>query len=94
MEEPTAEECRKPFLYRHFIKIPEAGNFQFLDSGWMDEVVEAKLHQNMDAEEYNSRIDSIKRFERQLTDNGYLVMKFFLHISQKELKKTHRSTAG
>ena len=33
MEEPTAEERRKPFLYRHFIKIPEAGNFQFLDSG-------------------------------------------------------------
>ncbi len=26
----------------------------------------------------------MRRFERQLTDNGYLVMKFFLHISKKE----------
>lgn len=94
MEEPTAEECRKPFLYRHFVKIPEAGNFQFLDSGWMDEVVEAKLHRNLDAEKYNSRIDSIKRFERQLTDNGYLVMKFFLHISQKEQKKRIEALLG
>ena len=29
----------------------------------------------------------MKRFERQLTDNGYLVMKFFFHISQKEQQK-------
>ncbi|MDE6888497.1 MAG: polyphosphate:AMP phosphotransferase [Eubacterium sp.] len=87
MEEPTLEESRKPFLYRHFVKIPEAGKFQFLDSGWMDEIVEAKLHQNLGDEEYKNRIDSIKRFERQLTDNGYLVMKFFLHISRKEQKK-------
>ena len=87
MEEPTAEESRKPFLYRHFVKIPEAGKFQFLDSGWMDEIVEAKLHQNMEAEDYKNKIDSVKRFERQLTDNGYLVMKFFLHISRKEQKK-------
>lgn len=33
------------------------------------------------------RLDSIRRFERQLTDNGYLVMKFFFHISKKEQKK-------
>ena len=33
------------------------------------------------------RLDSIRRFERQLTDNGYLVMKFFFHISEKEQKK-------
>lgn len=87
MEEPTVEELRKPFLYRHFVKIPEAGKFQFLDSGWMNEVVEAKIHQNLSDEDYKNRIDSIKRFERQLTDNGYLVMKFFLQISRKEQQK-------
>ncbi len=27
MDEPTEEENRKPFLYRHFVKIPEAGKF-------------------------------------------------------------------
>lgn len=91
MEAPTEEELRKPFLYRHFVKIPEAGKFQFLDSGWMDELVEAKLHDDMKQEAYANRIESIKRFERQLTDNGYLVMKFFLHISRKEQKKRIKS---
>ena len=35
MERKTGEEERKPFLYRHFTRIPEAGKFVFLDSGWM-----------------------------------------------------------
>ncbi len=87
MEKTSEEELRKPFLYRHFIQIPEAGKFQFLDSGWMDEITADRLHKRITKEEYADRISSIKRFERQLTDNGYLVMKFFLHISQKEQEK-------
>lgn len=87
MAEPTEEERRRPFLYRHFAKIPEAGKFMFLDSGWMDEVVDERLHNGLKDDEYALRIESIRRFERQLTDNGYLVMKFFLHISKKEQGK-------
>lgn len=87
MDRPTEEEERRPFLYRHFIKIPEAGKFRFLDGGWMDEVTKAYLYGRLKEEEYKNRIGSIIRFERQLTDNGYLVMKFFFHIDEKEQKK-------
>lgn len=59
----------------------------FLDSGWMDEVTRNYLLGEMDDKVYGQRIESIRRFERQLTDNGYLVMKFFCHISKKEQKK-------
>ena len=72
---PTEEEQRKPFLYRHVVNIPEEGKFCFLDSGWMDEVVRAKLHKTLDEREYERRVESIRHFERQLTDNGYLVIK-------------------
>lgn len=94
MDEPTEEERRKPFLCRHFVKIPEAGKFMFLDSGWMDEVVKGRLRGHMTDEEYATRIESIRRFERQLTDNGYLVMKFFLHISKKEQAKRIEQLSG
>ncbi len=87
MDIPTEEEKRKPFLYRYFVKIPEAGKFCFLDSGWMDEVTRGCLHGEIKEKQYKERIDSVKRFERQLTDNGYLVLKFFFHISQEEQKK-------
>ena len=35
MSKPTEDELRRPFLYRYFNQIPEAGKFTFLDSGWM-----------------------------------------------------------
>ncbi len=87
MDRPTREERRKPFLCRYFTKLPEAGKFMLLDSGWMDEVTGLCLLGKMDKKEYERRIGSIRRFERQLTDNGYLLMKFFCHISEKEQRK-------
>ena len=62
-------------------------NFSFFEGGWMDEVTGDYLHGELKKQEYKERINSIKRFERQLTDNGYLVMKFFFHIGKKEQKK-------
>ena len=87
MSEPTAEEQRYPFLYRYFKHIPEQGKFTFLDSGWMEQICKERLGEKTDEKEYGSRIESIRRFERQLTDNGYLVLKFFMHIDQEEQKK-------
>ncbi len=87
MDKITEEELRKPFLYRYFIKIPEAGKFMFLDGSWMDEVTKGYLKGELKEQEYKKRLQSIKRFERQLTNNGYLLMKFFFQIDEKEQKK-------
>ena len=87
MNAPSAEEKRKPFLYRYFVEIPEGGKFKFLDGGWMEEVTRERLEGTLDENGYKRRIESVKRFERQLTDNGYLVLKFFFSISKKEQEK-------
>ncbi|MGI6070355.1 MAG: polyphosphate:AMP phosphotransferase [Blautia sp.] len=87
LAEPTQEESRKPFLYRYFVQIPEEGKFTFLDSGWMEQITKEVLRGDLDKDAYAKRIDSIRRFERQLTDNGYLVLKFFFQIDPKEQKK-------
>ncbi len=83
----SEEERLRPFLYRYFTQIPEAGKFLFLENGWADEVCRLRAQEKLNKEEYTERVESIKRFERQLTDNGYLVLKFFFHISHKEQKK-------
>ena len=87
MSSPTEEELRRPFLYRYMCAVPEAGKLAFLDSGWMDEVVRGRLRGALDEDQYQSRIRSVKHFERTLSDNGYLVLKLFLHISEKEQKR-------
>ena len=84
---PSEEEKRYPFLYRYMKEIPEAGKFRFFDTCWMEEIVDAVIHGEMDDETYAKRIKSINTIERQLCDNGYLVVKFFMNISKKEQKK-------
>ena len=91
MHDPSADEKRKPFLARYFAEIPEAGQFKFLDAGWMSEVTKDVMFDRISKKDYKNRIGSVRRFERSLTDNGYLVLKFFFHISHKEQK--HRLDA-
>lgn len=83
----TDEEKRRPYLYKYFTRIPKEGEFVFLDGGWMRDIVGERMAGMLSDQNYRARVDSTKRFERTLTDNGYLVLKFFLHISQKEQKK-------
>ena len=84
MSAPTEEEKRYPFLYKYFKQIPEAGKFTFLDSGWMEQTCRECLEGKLEGEDYAARIQSIQHFERQLTDNGYLVLKFFMQINREE----------
>ena len=79
--EPSDEEKRYPFLYRYIKEIPEAGKFRLFDTCWMEEVVDGVLEETLDEDTYKKRVHSINIIERQLIDNGYLVIKFFFHIS-------------
>ena len=87
MHDPSEDEKRKPFLCRYFSQIPEGGRFLFMDSGWMSEITHDVLKDRISHKVYRERVSSVRRFERSLTDNGYLVLKFFLQISRKEQKK-------
>jgi len=84
---PTAEEKRYPFLHRYLLEIPESGKFTFYDTYWMNEVTTQLMEGELDESHYKQRVRSINTTERSLTDNGYLVMKFFFHISKKEQKR-------
>ncbi|MBR3318399.1 MAG: hypothetical protein IKG21_11330 [Atopobiaceae bacterium] len=81
---PTEEESMRPFLWRYMVQIPKEGQFKFFDTCWMEEVTNGLISNTLSHEEYDNRIDSINMAERQLVDNGYLVMKFFFHVSKKE----------
>ena len=87
LSQPTSEETRRPFLYRYFVRIPAAGKISFFDGSWMGEVTARYMSGDISEKQYHSHLISIKRFERQLNDNGYLVVKFFFHIDEKVQKK-------
>jgi len=90
LEHMLKERDRYPFLYPYFNEIPESGKFKFMDSGWMEECVRDVVNERIDQEEFDKRIEEINQFERQLRDNGYVVIKFFTAISQEDQKKRQR----
>lgn len=69
------------------MQIPEAGKLVFLDSGWGDEVTKKRMKGELTEEEYKARVESIKRFERQLTDNGISGDKISFFIFPKSNRK-------
>ncbi len=83
-KEPTEEELRKPFLCRHMEQIPEAGKFVFFDSGWIEETVFDTVDKKLSKGELTHRLNEINIFERQLVDNGYLVLKIFVNVSVED----------
>ena len=83
---PTTLELREPTMWRHWLTLPEAGQMSVMDRSWYQEVSILRLEKEIDDITNLRRMNEINNFERGLVDNGYLIIKFFLHISQKEQK--------
>ena len=83
-EHTCENDERYPFLKKFFDVLPENGKYLFMDTGWMEDTVGKYLRREITPEEYERRQESCSIFERQLIDNGYVLVKLFLHISRKE----------
>ena len=83
-KKPTEEEMKHDFLWRVHKEVPEKGMIQIFNRSHYEDVVIQKVHQWVDADTIRRRYDHINAFERLLAENGTRVLKFYLHISQKE----------
>ena len=84
---PNEEESFRPFLWRFWIKIPARGRITIFDRSWYRRVLDERVEEKLSPEQLRRSFEDIRSFERQLSDDGYLIIKFFLHISRKEQKK-------
>jgi len=84
---PTEEEKFRPFLWRFWIKIPARGRIAILDKSWYGRVLYERIDKLIKKKAWQNAYNEINFFERQLSDDGYIILKFFLHITKKEQKK-------
>lgn len=80
----TPSEMRYPLLTRFWKDIPEYGKMLIMDRSWYQELAIARMEEDISSKEYNGRVKAVNTFERQLSDDGYLIIKLFLHISKDE----------
>ena len=87
--EATETEKRYPRMKRYFENIPEYGKLCVMDRSWYRELAAARCEEDISEKEYLRRVRSVNIFERQLTDDGYVIIKVFLDISKEEQKKRY-----
>ena len=84
---PTPEEARRPFLWRFWRKLPPNGDIAIFDRSWYGRVMVERIDKLASKKEWQRAYDEIDQFERQLSDDGALIVKFWLQIGKKEQKK-------
>ncbi|MDD3247164.1 MAG: polyphosphate:AMP phosphotransferase [Methanosarcina sp.] len=90
MTRPCYDDRLKPFLLRFWELIPVKGRIGIFDRSWYSRAI-IELFGKEKGEKGEKALENILEeityFERQLADDGYLILKFFLHISEKEQKE-------
>lgn len=84
---PNQEERLRPFLWRFWIKTPAKERIAVFDRSWYGRVLVGRIDKLVKKQEWKQAYTEIAFFERQLANDGTLIIKFFLHISKKEQKK-------
>lgn len=87
VKKETEEERMHPFMWRFWTKTPERGRIAIYDTSWYRRVQIDRFDGKVSEEELPADYESIRSFEKQLTDDGMVIVKLFLAIDQKEQKK-------
>ncbi|MET4800239.1 polyphosphate kinase 2 family protein [Bradyrhizobium sp. LB11.1] len=95
---PSSKELDHDFLWRHVIALPERGHIGIFNRSHYEECLVTRVHPDILAKEklpqklvtrdiWKERFEDIVAFERYLSRNGTLVLKFFLHLSKEEQRQ-------
>lgn len=101
-KQPSAEELDHDYLWRINRSLPERGRIGIFNRSHYEDVLIAKVHpeivlsnklpnitktEDIDSDFWQHRYRQINDFEHYLTENGTVIIKFFLNVSKEEQKK-------
>lgn len=84
---PSAEELSHDFLWRVHKVVPRFGNIGIFNRSHYEDVLAVRVLKLAPKSVWKPRYEQINAFEKYLSDNGILLLKFFLHISKEEQAK-------
>ena len=84
---PTDEEKAHNLIWRFFIKTPAKGRIAIFARSWYSRTLAEQMSGLNWNEKLKESTSAIRNFERQLVDDGALVLKFFLHINKEEQRR-------
>ena len=99
---PNSTELEHDYLWRHYLALPEKGKFAVFNRTHYENVLVTRVHpeyilfenipgidkvEDITPKFWENRIEQINNFEKHITQNGTLVLKFYFHMSKEEQRK-------
>ncbi len=81
---PTYDEKRHHFLWRFWPKLPGWGGMAVFDRSWYGRVLVERVEGFATKEQWQRAFQEIVEFERTLTAEGMIMVKFWMHVSPEE----------
>jgi PPK2 family polyphosphate:nucleotide phosphotransferase len=81
---PSEEERHHDYLWRCHERLPQRGQLTIFNRSYYEDVLVVRVRGFAPKDVWSKRYDHINDFERLLTDEHTIIMKFFLHISKEE----------
>lgn len=81
---PTQEEYQHHYLWRFWNKLPAYGQSVVFDRSWYGRVLVERVEGFATDKEWKRAYQEINEFERMLSDDGAIILKFYLHITKEE----------
>jgi polyphosphate kinase 2 (PPK2 family) len=81
---PQGEDKTRHYLYRFWRCLPACGNIAIFDRSWYGRVLVERVEGFAREEEWKRAFKEINAFERQLSESGVILLKFWIHISRDE----------
>ncbi len=79
---PEPHEKARQYLWRFWTRLPRTGHICIFDRTWYGRVMVERLEGFCSEDEWQRAFNEMNEFERQLTDWGAVVLKFWIHIDQ------------
>jgi polyphosphate:AMP phosphotransferase len=84
---PTAIDRERPPMWRYWRALPAKGKIGIFFDALYNEAITARVYDTINNSELDQALERISCFEKMLVDEGALVLKFWLHLSEKLQKQ-------
>ena len=81
------EEAARPPAWRYWRSLAPKGKIGILMNAWYNEAMLAHVQGKIDADQVSTRVQAIREHEQMLTDEGFVLLKFWIHLSKAAQKQ-------
>ena len=85
------EERERPPMWRFWRALPPKGRIGIMFGNWYTDPIQGRVNGTVKSSELDQHLEEVVRFEKMLTDEGALLLKFWFHLSEADQKKRLKS---